>query len=128
MTEPVWLKLVDVLGIHDLMLGQYGGLAGVRDVGLLESAIARPQNLFLYEEANIHRLASAYAFGIVRNHPFVDGNKRTGFMVAATFLVANGWKLVASEASVVEHTLALASGTMEELIYSVWLIANSREL
>jgi len=124
-TDPVWLDREDALAIHDMMLAHHGGLAGLRDEGLLDSAIARPQNHWAYGEHNIHALAAHYASGIVKNHPFLDGNKRTGFLLAATFLELNGWELTASEESVVEKTLDLAAGAIEEQEYAAWLAANS---
>ena len=114
----------DCLAIHEMMLAQHGGLAGVRDQSVLLSALARPQQRFAYRQASIPALAAGYAFGIVRNHPFVDGNKRTGFMVAVTFLAVNGWTFEASEESVVERTVALASGAINEQDYASWLDEN----
>ena len=90
MKEPRWLDRAECLAIHDLMLAQYGGLGGVRDESLLESALAKPRNRFAYEHASTAELVASYAAGIVHNHPFLDGNKRTGFMLAATFLELNG--------------------------------------
>lgn len=126
MSEPIWLEREDALGIHDLMLAQHGGLAGIRDEGLLESALARPKNRHAYGAESIPALAAGYASGIVKNHPFLDGNKRTGFMLAATFLELNGFELVASEESVVTQTLGLAASEVTEEQYAAWLTANSR--
>ena len=109
-----------------MMLAQHGGLAGVSDVGLLESALSKPLNLFAYTKPGLAELAASYAAGIVLNHPFLDGNKRTGFMVAAVFLEVNGYALSASEESVVENTLALAAGKLKESAYAEWLKANSQ--
>jgi death-on-curing protein len=127
MKEPVWLDRADCLAIHEMMLAQHGGLAGVRDEGLLESALAKPQNLFAYGSPTLTKMAASYAAGIVLNHPFLDGNKRTGFILAATFLELNGPVLTASEESVVKKTLALAAGELKESGYAVWLKANSRK-
>jgi death-on-curing protein len=124
---PVWLDRADCLAIHEMMLAQHGGLAGARDEGLLESALAKPQNLFAYGSPTLPDLAASYAAGIVRNHPFLDGNKRTGFILAATFLELNGLEFIASEESVVEKTLALAKGALKETDYAAWLKANSRK-
>jgi len=125
--KPVWLNRAECLAIHEMMLAQHGGLAGARDEGLLESALAKPQPLFAYASPTLPELAASYAAGIVRNHPFLDGNKRTGFILAATFLESNGLVFTASEESVVERTLALAAGDLEEAGYAAWLKANSRK-
>ncbi len=127
MKEPIWLERADCLAIHEMMLAQHGGLAGVRDEGLLESALAKPRNLFAYGSPTLFGMAAGYAAGIILNHPFLDGNKRTGFMVAATFLELNGLAFTASEESVVEKTLALAAGTLKEAGYASWLKENCRK-
>jgi death-on-curing protein len=127
MKEPVWLQRIDNLAIHEMMLAQHGGLAGVLDEGLLESALAKPQNLFAYGSPTLADLAAGYAAGIIHNHPFLDGNKRTGFLMAATFLELNGMVFTAAEESVVETTLMLAADDLEEAGYAAWLKANSRE-
>jgi death on curing protein len=127
MREPVWLDRTDCLAIHEMMLAQHGGLAGVRDEGLLESAVAKPQNLFAYSSPTVLEMAASYAAGIILNHPFLDGNKRTGFMVAATFLELNGFILTAPEESVVEKTLELAAGKLKESGYASWLKENCRK-
>lgn len=117
-----WIKIDRVTAIHDRQIAEHGGQAGVRDIGLLESALARPQNIKVYEpDADISRLAAAYAFGIVRNHPFLDGNKRTGYVVMETFLIKNGFRL---EATVVEKYitfLSLAEGNLSEEELAEWL-------
>ena len=125
MKEPLWLDREECLAIHEMMLAQHGGLSGVRNEGMLLSALAKPQKRFAYGETSLPTLAAAYAAGIVRNHPFVDGNKRTGFMVAATFLDVNGWELTATEESVVVNTLAMAGGELDEAGYAAWLKANT---
>jgi death on curing protein len=127
MKEPVWLNRTDGLAIHDMMLAQHGGLAGVRDEGLLESALAKPQNLSAYGSPSLPDLAASYAAGIIDNHPFLDGNKRTGFLVAATFLELNGLVFGASEESVVQKTLMLAAGELQEAGYAAWLKTNSHK-
>ncbi len=109
-----------------MMLSQHGGLAGVRDEGLLLSALAKPQNRFAYGSTSFPEMAASYAAGIVLNHPFLDGNKRTGFMLAAAFLEINGWELTATEESVVQSTVALASGKMTEAGYADWLKKNCK--
>lgn len=126
MKEPIWLNREDCLAIHEMMLAQHGGLAGVRDEGLLESAISKPQQLFAYSSPTLPEMAASYAAGIVLNHPFLDGNKRTGFLVAATFLELNGMEFTATEESVVEMTLALANGKVKQAAYAEWLGRSSR--
>jgi death on curing protein len=124
-TEWRWIAESSVLGFHDEQLAEHGGAAGVRDRGLLESALARPRNLAAYGEPDVFDLAAAYAFGIVRNHPFVDGNKRTAFTTAATFLLDNGHELNASETDAALTTLQLTDGTLDEEAFAAWLRANS---
>jgi death on curing protein len=126
MKEPIWLNRDDVLAAHEMMLAQHGGLAGIRDEGLLDSALAKPQNKFAYGKPPLHEMAASYAAGIILNHPFLDGNKRTGFMIAAAFLELNGKEFVAEEAEVVERTLALAAGAIKEVEYANWLKKRSR--
>lgn len=121
MTEPLWLSKQAIEIIHDEQLAEHGGAAGIRDTGLLESALARPLNLNAYGEGDLCALATAYAAGIVRNHPFVDGNKRTGFLAAYTVLAVNGLELDAPEAEAVVMTLGLASGEMPDEGYAAWL-------
>ena len=127
MKKPVWLDRDVALAIHELMLAQHGGLAGVRDDGLLESALAKPRNRFGYGASTVPQLAVSYAAGIIGNHPFLDGNKRTGFMLAATFMEVNRVVLTASEESVVQQTLGLAAGKVKEADYAAWLEENSRK-
>lgn len=127
MKEPAWITREECLAIHEIMLAQHGGLAGVRDEGLLESALSKPKNLFAYAKPTHAEMAASYAAGIILNHPFLDGNKRTGFIVAAVFLEVNGYDLVATEESVVENTLALAAGKLKEKDYAAWLKSNSRK-
>ena len=126
MKEPVWVFREVVLVLHEQSLAQFGGSAGVRDEGLLDSALGRPQHRFAYGKPTLFDLAASYAFGLVKNHPFVDGNKRTGFIVAVTFLELNGLRFGASEVDATVRTLALAAGEMSETAYSAWLKANSR--
>ncbi len=126
MKEPAWLKKEAILAIHDRLLAEHGGRAGLRDEALLDSALARPQNLLAYGKLSLFDLAAAYACGIIKNHPFVDGNKRTGFMAAFVFLGINKIDLVASEKDVVLQTLAVAANELTEEGYASWLKANSR--
>jgi death on curing protein len=124
MKRPVWVDRATVLIGHSESLAAHGGAGGVRDLGLLESAMARPQNLHAYGEGDVAALAAAYAFGIIRNHPFVDGNKRTAFLTAALFLELNGFRFVASEADVIVRTLALAASEINEAEFASWLREN----
>lgn len=126
MNEPRWLPLEVVLAVHDELLRRFGGLSGVKDAGMLDSALGKPRNLFAYGEPSLFELATAYAAGIVRNHPFNDGNKRTGFMAAYTFLEANGCAFVAEEADVIVMTRALAAGEVDEAGYARWLADSCR--
>ena len=128
MKEPHWLTRSECLLLHDMMVEQYGGCSGIRDEGLLDSALARPQQLHHYGKPTMPEMAAAYAAGIVKNHPFLDGNKRTGFMMGAGFLERNGYEFFASEVEVVLRTLALAAGEMTEADYAAWLEANSRKV
>ena len=118
MNEPAWIDVADVLSFHEVMLGRFGGLPGVRDAALLDSAVNRPRQLFAYGEPDPFALAAAVAEGIVRNHPFLDGNKRAGFMAAALFLEVNGWSFQVAEEDVVVRTLALAAGAIGAAEYA----------
>ncbi|MEO5596553.1 MAG: type II toxin-antitoxin system death-on-curing family toxin, partial [Lysobacteraceae bacterium] len=118
MKEPYWLTREECLALHDMMMSHYGGIAGVRDQHLLDSALARPQQLFAYQAPTIAEMAASYSVGIVKNHPFLDGNKRTGFMLGAAFLERNGYWFHAKEVDVVLRTLALAAGEMDEAAYA----------
>lgn len=119
-----WTWVLDsvVLAIHDAQLAEHGGIAGIRDEGLLSSALARPRNVEAYG-ANVDAasLAAAYAFGIARNHPFLDGNKRTAFVVLELFLDLNGWQLAVNDADCISTMLALASGDLREEEPAAWL-------
>jgi len=126
MKEPYWLTSEECLALNQMMLSQYGGIVGVRDEHLLESALAKPRQLFAYGKPNMADMAAAYAAGIVKNHPFLDGNKRTGFMMGAGFLERNGFEFYAAEVDAVLRTLALAAGKMTERTYADWLKANSK--
>lgn len=126
MSEPIWIDLEVVLAIHDEQLAEHGGQAGVRDRDLLESELARPRNQFEYGEASLPRLAAAYAFGISRNHPFLDGNKRTSLVVAELFLELNGLELAANNAMCVGTFLNLAAGELTEDDLARWVQENAR--
>lgn len=121
MKEPIWITREVILATQEALLERFGGLAGVRDEGLLESALNRPRHLHAYGETSFFGMAAAYAHGIVKNHPFLDGNKRAGFMAAYIFLGANGLELEAPEEEVVERTLALAAGAIDAAEYAAWL-------
>jgi len=114
-----------VLAIHDEQLAEHGGRPGIRDPGLLDAALARPVNRAAYAEATVFDLAAAYAFGIVRNHPFVDGNKRVAFLAAALFLAEHDWEITASDEEVVAAMLSLAGGSTDEESFVVWLGDNT---
>ena len=128
MNEPVWIDVDDCLSFHQTMLDRFGGLAGVRDEGLLESALNRPRQMFAYGQPSLFEMAAAYAGGIVRNHPFFDGNKRAGFVAAALFLEVNQLHFQASEEMVVLQTLGLAAGEVTEAAYAVWLEESCADL
>lgn len=115
-----WISKRTILSIHNEQLAQHGGLAGVRDEGLLDSAMARPQNLKAYENASLAQCAAAYAFGITRNHPFNDGNKRTGFVTAVTFLLLNNHYIGATESEVFLTITKLAEGNLSEEVLRKW--------
>lgn len=120
-TEPRWVTRAQLDAIHQAQIGEHGGSSGVRDEGLLESALARPRNKFAYGETDISILAAAYAFGIAKNHGFVDGNKRTAFQTTYVFLGLNGHDLVAAEPEVVDVMNRLASGKLTESAFAAWV-------
>ena len=122
---PVWLSRAIVLAMHERLLAEHGGSAGLRDPGLLDSALARPRQLHAYGAPDTGDLATAYAAGIIRNHPFVDGNKRTGFMCAFVFLAENGFRLIAREVEVVQVVTLLAAGEIDEAAFAAWLRDNT---
>ena len=116
-----WLLDEVVIAIHDEQIAVHGGSLGIRDSGLLSSALARPKHKANYGDPSVFDLAAAYAYGIIRNHPFVDANKRTGFLVAYVFLHINGWELRSREVEAVNAVLDLAAGEMDEPFFSEWL-------
>jgi len=125
--ELAWINERDALALHSRLLALYGGAPGVRDAGLLESALARPRHLHAYaDNPDLIELAAAYTAGIIHNHPFVDGNKRTGFVVGVLFLEMNGYRLTASEEDATKAVLGLAEGTLDEASFLAWLRANSQ--
>ena len=124
---PTWIDERDVVAVQDSLLAQHGGLPGLRDRGLLESALARPRQHYSYAETiDIIQMAALYAAGIVRNHPFVDGNKRAGFLAGIMFLELNGFNFMASEEDVIQTVLGLAAGELDEAGYTQWLRANTK--
>lgn len=126
MTDPIWILRESVLSLQLQSLSLFGGLEGIRDESMLDSALKRPVNLQGYQpNASVHELAGAYAFGLVKNHPFLDGNKRIAFLSCALFLEANGWRFQGNEAEAVLKTLALAASELDEAGFAAWLEANS---
>jgi death on curing protein len=124
--EPIWLLREVVLAVHDEQIAEHGGLSGIRDAGMLDSALSRPEQLFAYGEApDIADFAAAYGFGIARNHPFADGNKRTAFVAIELFLALNGYEFNATDEDCILTILALAAGEMKEAQLAVWVRANS---
>ena len=122
MTDPVWITTLGFLYLHEETLAFHGGKSGLRDMGLLESAISRAQNIFVYEGINDPaRLAAAYAFGLTRNHPFFDGNKRAAFAAIGLFLGKNGFRFTAQQNDAIRVLNALAAGTLSEEELATWI-------
>lgn len=127
MTELVWIEERDTPALHDRLLALHGGAAGLRDDGLLKSALARPRQIHAYaNRPDVIDMAAAYTVGIVRNHPFVDGNKRTGFVVGILFLELNGYRFAASEEAATRAALDLAAGRLDEAGYTAFLRASTK--
>jgi death-on-curing protein len=125
--EPKWIDKRALLLLHEESLAMFGGARGMRDEGLLDSALARPVNQFLYEKADsLACLAAAYGFGIAKNHAFVDGNKRAAFMAIGLFLAINGKRLRADQVDAIRTILALAAGNLDEAGLAKWIDANLR--
>ena len=125
MREPVWVEERDALALHDRLLALYGGASGVRDRALLQSALTRPRQQYAYaEKPDIIDMAAACTGGILRNHPFIDGNKRTGFVVGILFLELNGYRFTASEEDATQAVVSLAAGSLNESGYAAFLRAN----
>lgn len=116
----IWVTLDVAISAHAEQILEHGGGEGIREAGLLESAMARPRNLALYGEPDVSELAASYAFGIARNHPFIDGNKRTAAVISETFLVLNGASLLATDAELVVAFIALAAGELSEDELTDW--------
>ena len=126
MTDPVWVLPELVLAVHQMLLAEHGGLPGVREQALLDSALARPQQKLAYEnDISIFELAASYSYGLARNHPFIDGNKRISLTVAAVFLELNGYSLNATEAEAVLIFQRLAAGTLSESELANWIRDSS---
>ena len=127
-TEPKWLTVEMVLGFHDEQMALFGGGEGIRDPGLLESGLARVANRHHYDPAStVFELAAAYGFGIIKNHPFIDGNKRAGLISMHVFLALNGWDFTPDKVEAVQIILSLAAGDMEEDELALWIKTNSRK-
>jgi death on curing protein len=125
MNEPTWLTTELVIQFHQRQLKRFGGPEGLRDRGLLESAIERPRNKWAYEQCDIYDLAAAYAFGIARNHPFTDGNKRAAFLAIVVFLSLNGLKFKPKTSDAINEILELAAGNRDEAALARWIRANT---
>lgn len=125
--EPLWMETIDAVVAHDLELTAHGGSAGIRDAGLLESALARPKNIWAYADSppSLASLGAAYAYGISSNHPFVDGNKRTALLVSFAFLDVNGLEVTASQEDAFLTILGLAAGEITEEQLSHWFEHNT---
>lgn len=121
MSRWLWLSQAVIVAVHDAQLATHGGGAGVRDKNLLESALARPENLAAYGHPDVSDLAAAYGFGISRNHAFIDGNKRTGFVAAEMFLILNGYQLTADDTSSALTMLKVAAGDISEAEFAAWI-------
>jgi len=120
----IWIEESVVLAVHEEQLAEHGGAVGIRDLGLLQSALARPQHLVAYGKPDVAALAAAYGYGIARNHPFMDGNKRTAFTVTELFLTLNGYELLADDSSCVVTVLQVAEGSLAEAEFADWIRAN----
>ena len=120
----IWIEESVVLAVHEEQLAEHGGAVGIRDLGLLQSALARPQHLVAYGKPDVAALAAAYGYDIARNHPFMDGNKRTAFTVTELFLTLNGYELLANDPSCVVTVLRVAEGSLAEAEFADWIRAN----
>jgi death-on-curing protein len=125
--EPLWIEERDILAIHDRLLALHGGATGLRDRGLLESALARPRQHHAYANtSDVVEMAALFTAGIFRNHPFVDGNKRTGFVIGILFLELHGFDFKASEADATQAVMVLAAGTLDQAAFTAWLRENAK--
>jgi death on curing protein len=125
LNEPVWVKLEAVLIFHEEQLLEFGGASGIRDRGAIESALARPKNLFAYGKPDLFDLAAAYTAGLSQNHGFIDGNKRTAFLTGVVFLAGNNYDVAAEQAEVIAAMLDLADHQLDETGYAHWLRDHS---
>lgn len=123
-----WVDKTALILLHDESLAEHGGAAGMRDEGLFESALARPENLAAYETPDFAALAAAYGVGLAKNHPFVDGNKRAAFLAVGLFLALNGHRLCATQIDATTAMLAVAAGQMSESDFAEWIRQNSKKL
>ncbi len=121
-----WIDKRLLVILHDESLAEHGGASGIRDEGLLDSALARPLNLLAYGDPDLAELAAAYGVGLAKNHAFVDGNKRVAFLAVGLFLALNGYRLVVSQADATLAVLAVASSEMDEAAFALWIRANSQ--
>ena len=126
MKRPAWIRPETVLALHEQLLAEFGGASGLRDAALFESALARPQNRLAYGKPSLFDLAASYGYGLIKNHPFIDGNKRIGFAVTVLFLELNGCHFRGTEADATVQTLAVAAGDKTEREFSRWLADNCR--
>ena len=121
----IWLDAAILLAVHDEQLVEHGGISGIRDVGMFESALSKPQNLAAYSAPDFAELAASYGFGLAKNHPFLDGNKRTVFVAVELFLRLNGYMLKADDAACVLTMLAVAAGEIDEATFAGWIRQNA---
>ena len=128
MSKPIWIELETIIKIHDRQLSEHGGLSGVRDEKLLASALARPQNLHSYDKANMFEMSASLAHGIVKNHPFIDGNKRTAYVACRLLLELNSYRLVASTTDKIKAMLDLAAGELSQEEFAKWLEVNCEKV
>jgi death-on-curing protein len=128
MDDPIWISQVLATAIHSRQLAEHGGADGVREIGLLESAMARPRQLFAYGDPSpdIPTLAAAYAFAIAKNHAFIDGNKRTAYVVCRTFMILNGWDMIATREERYAAFLAMSAGDWNEVRFTEWIVGNTQ--
>lgn len=126
MSRPwLWIDTAVLMAVHDEQLVEHGGISGIRDVGMFESALSKPQNLTAYATPDFAELAASYGYGLAKNHPFLDGNKRTAFVAVELFLRLNGYLLQADDATCVLTMLAVAAGEMNEADFASWIRQNS---
>lgn len=125
--NPQWIDLSVVLAIHEQQIAEHGGSLGIRDLGMIESALGRPQNLLLYNDPDIFDLAAAYGYGLAQNHGFIDGNKRTAYVVTRLFLVLNGYDISASEIKKVITFEKVGKGEIDQTALASWLRSQSNE-